>query len=156
MTPNDVMNQYYPELIRRSEILRAYYALRGRLDPKFCADDDLTPAMVQRMESICEGVVSKLMCSFLMDGYKTADRYFVSPFLASHVSRHPFSDPEAEFRPGVPAVPDNIDYRETVEAAKDEKTIKGKEVCAPRLSFEDTISLYNDNKKQMFWRIITL
>jgi hypothetical protein len=80
----------------------------------------------------------------------------VSPFLASHVSRHPFSDPEAEFRPGVPAVPDNIDYRETVEAAKDEKTIKGKEVCAPRLSFEDTISLYNDNKKQMFWRIITL
>jgi hypothetical protein len=42
------------------------------------------------------------------------------------------------------------------EAAKDEKTIKGKEVCAPRLSFEDTISLYNDNKKQMFWRIITL
>ena len=156
VTPNDVLNQYYPELIAKSELLRAYYSFRGRIDPKYLSSDDLTPSMVQRMESICEGVVSKMMCSFLMDGYKSGDRYFVSPFLASRVSRHPLDDPDVDIRPGVAAVPDTVIYDEVVDDAKVTKQIKGKEVCSPRQSFEDAISLYNDNRKQMFWRVTTL
>ena len=88
ITPTNVLNHYYPEFIKNSEMLRIYYEQKERGLTTNSYDDHLTPNMVHRFENIAETVVSRMLAGFVMDGVR-GDARFSSPFFRTSGSNFP-------------------------------------------------------------------
>ena len=88
ITPKDVLNHYYPEFIKNSDMLRAYYEHKAKGIPVSNYDVNLTPNMERRIENIAETVVARMLAGFVMDGVR-GDARFSSPFFRTSGSNCP-------------------------------------------------------------------